>query len=417
MGTHGTLVCLVVTALAATVSAQSLPIASPELAGMSSERLERIESAIWLEIEQDRMPGAVVAISRHGKLVYYKAFGYLDKATGTPMSKDPIFPIASMTKPIFAAVAMSLQEEGRLLMNQPVAAYLPELGGRNVATDDQGLRTEPARRQPTIEDLMRHTSGFVTRGRGDSSLHERYPGALVNGPLTEGDYLATLAELPLRYQPGTTFEYGPGFDILGLAMERITGRPISEILNQRLFAPLGMQDTAFTVTANKAGRQARPLATDPITGAAQHGRDQTKPRPIDCGGGCLASTVTDYLTFAQMLLNGGSLNGHRVLARNTVEYMTSDHAGPDIDLTRLYEMSSVLNGYGFGLGVAVRRAVGLGGRPGSPGEYTWGGSQGTYFWVDPREELVVVYMAQTPGDIRRYFRQLFPALVYQAIVD
>jgi CubicO group peptidase (beta-lactamase class C family) len=335
------------------------------------------------------------------------------------MPKDAIFALASMTKPIFSVAAMQLLEEGRLLMNMPVAAYLPELRDRAVAVDDAGTSTEPAMRQPVVQDLLRHTSGWVARGAGgDSALHGRYPAPPVTEPLTAEQYLARLSALPLRYQPGTTFEYGPGFDILGLAIERITGRAMHEYLNERLFRPLGMRDTAFVLPSAQASRQARVLPVDPLTGASQATRNQTTPRPIECGGGCLASTAADYLTFAQMLLNGGTFRSTRVLGPKTVEYMTSDATGPDIDLSRLYLMASMpVYGHGYGLGVAVRRGDGLGGTVGSEGSYLWAGSQGTYFWVDPEEELVVVHMAQTPGEIRGYYRQLMPALVYQALID
>jgi len=392
-------------------------VAQPEDMGISSERLARLGEALDREIEADRMPGAVVAIARRGHLVFYETFGYLDKEAGVPMRKDAIFAIASMTKPIFSVAAMQLLEEGRLLMNMPVATYLPELRDRVVAVDDAGARTEPAVRQPIVQDLLRHTSGWVSPSRGASALHDQYPNT-ASAPLTGQEYLARLSELPVRYQPGTTFEYGPGFDILGLAIERITGQPMHAYLNERLFGPLGMRDTAFVLRADQATRQAHALPVDPVTGAPQITRDQTTPRPMECGGGCLASTTADYLTFAQMLLNGGRFGSARVLGPKTVEYMTSDATGPDIDLSRLYLMASMpVYGYGYGLGVAVRRGDGLGGTLGSEGSYLWGGSQGTYFWVDPKEELVVVHMAQTPGEIRGYYRQLIPALVYQALTD
>lgn len=392
------------------------PSASPEAVGMSSEYLERIGEALKREIAGDRMPGAIVAIARRGQLVYFETFGYLDKAAGRPMREDAVFAIASMTKPIFSVAAMQLMEEGRLLMNMPVSTYLPELADRVVATDSPGARTESAVRQPNVADLMRHTSGWVSPGRGTSALHSRYPTSrAVEGP---EDYLSRLADLPLRYQPGTTFEYGPGFDILGLAIERMTGQSMQAYLDDRVFGPLGMRDTRFVLTPGQVARQAQLLPIDPITGAAQTTRDQSQPLPFQCGGGCLASTAADYLTFAQMLLDGGRFGDARILGPKTVEYMTSDATGPDVDLSRLDLMASMpAYGYGYGLGVAVRRGDGLGGTTGSAGSYMWGGAQGTYFWVDPEEALVVVHMAQTPGVIRGYYRQLLPALVYQAIVE
>lgn len=413
---------LLVVVCTTTVFAQPLPEASPESVGISSEGLDRLAEVIEREIREDRMPGAVVAIARRGKLVYYESFGYLDKAAGMRMPKDAIFSIASMTKPIFAAGAMTLYAEARLVMNEPVGSYLPELADREVAVDDAGKVTESAIRQPTIEDLMRHTSGFVTRGRGDTALHERYPASQaasqVVDRVSEQDYLSRFAELPLRYQPGTTWEYGPGLDLLGLAIERITDQSIHEFLTERIFSPLGMSDTVFTLSAKQAERKAQVLPIAPMTGEPQETRDQTEPWLFNCGGGCLASTALDYLAFAQMLLDGGTLNGVRVLSPSTVEYMISDHIGPDIDMTRLYQMSRVpAYGYGYGLGGAVRREAGLGGRTGSPGEYMWVGSQGTLFWIDPRKELVVVYMAQTPGEIGGYYRQIIPNLIYEALLD
>ncbi len=189
-------------------------------------------------------------------------------------------------------------------------------------------------------------------------------------------------------------------------------------LDARVFGPLGMRDTRFVLTAEQEARRAQLLPVDPITGAEQTTRDQSAPLPFECGGGCLASTAADYLTFAQALLNGGRFGDARILGPKTVEYMTSDATGPDIDLSRLYLMASMpAYGYGYGLGVAVRRGDGLGGTTGSAGSYMWGGARGTYFWVDQQEELVVVHMAQTPGVIRGYYRQLLPALVYQAIIE
>jgi CubicO group peptidase (beta-lactamase class C family) len=202
--------------------------------------------------------------------------------------------------------------------------------------------------------------------------------------------------------------------VLGLAIEAVTGMPLSRYLGERLFAPLGMRDTAFTVPPEKTGRYAKALANDAVTREPQTLRDGTQPHKFDCGGGCAVSTAGDYLRFAQMLLNGGELDGVRVLGRKTVEYMTSDHIGPEVDTAKLREYPNI-NGYGFGLGVAVRRAAGMGGMLSSPGEFHWAGSTGTYFWVDPAEALVVVFMAHAPGAIRYYHRQLLHALVLQAL--
>ena len=417
-------VVLAIAVFAASLPAlsQPLPTARPESVGFSSDRLAILGEAIEREIAGGRMPGAVVAISRRGKLAYYESFGYLDSDARILMSEDAIFSIASMTKPIFAVAAMILFERGELLLNEPVASYLPELGELRVAVGGDPAKTVPAQTQPTIRDLMRHTSGHPGRGVSDSPVRDRYEGLYPNGLLqpttTNTEYLAALADLPLAYEPGTTWDYALGFDLLGIVIERVTGQSAIEFLGENLFEPLGMHNTQFRIPVDRSDRQAKPLPTDPISGAAQTVRDQSIAREIDCGSGCLSSTVDDYLKFAQMLLNGGQLNGVRILGPKTVEYMTSDHSASGVDLTNLHNFEVThTDGFGFGMGVAVRRSAGGGGTVGSPGAYEWSGSQGTAFWIDPEEELVIVYMAQTPGALRRYYRQLIPALVYQALTD
>ncbi|MGD2167259.1 MAG: serine hydrolase domain-containing protein [Gammaproteobacteria bacterium] len=405
---------------AASVVAQPLPETSPESAGMSSVRLQRIEAALNREIEQGNMPGAVVAIARGGNLVYYEAFGYLDKESGTPMRKDAIFAIASMTKPVVAVGAMLLYEEGLMLMDDPVSTYLPELNNRTVAVDGNPAQTESARRAPTIEDLLRHTAGYTYGNQGSTALHAVYPSgsSAAARSLDASSFLQALADLPLHHQPGTVWDYGFGLDIAGLAIERITDKTLGEFFEERILEPLGMNDTAFVVPAARMQRLARPLPNDPLSGSPQSMPDLSKPLRFECGGGCLTSTALDYMAFAQMLLNKGELNGRRLLAPGVVEYMTSDHADPEIDLSLLHAYPSLhLDGHGFGLGVAVRRATGLGGAIGSPGAFHWSGAYGTAFWVDPQRELAIVLMAQTPGRIRERNRQLLPILVYQAIVD
>jgi len=408
------------------VHAEALPRATPESVGMSSQRLARIAAALKEDIDKGRMPGAVIAVARKGRLVYYEAFGFLDRAKGTPMPKDAIFSIASMTKPVVAAAALSFAEENRILVHEPVGTYLPALKNMSVvkfSRDGSGgevIDREPARRQPTIQDLMRHTAGFTYGNQGTTALHKAYPGGSGNvaASMTGAEFIAALAKLPLHYQPGTTWDYSYGLDILGLAIEEVAKQPLGRVLQDRFFGPLGMTDTAFTVTKEKAGRIARALPVDPVTGQPQSIRDQTQPWTFECGGGCLTSTALDYLKFAQMLLNGGSLDGTRLLGRKTVEYMTADHLGPGVNVEKLHNFPvEHIDGYGFGLGVAVRRVPGVAGIMGSPGDFRWSGAQGTLFWVDPKEELAVVYMAQTPGAIRAHYRQVIATLVQQAIVD
>jgi CubicO group peptidase (beta-lactamase class C family) len=291
---------------------------------------------------------------------------------------------------------------------------------RRDASGAEVMEREAARRQPTVQDLMRHTSGFTYGNQGTTALHKAYPGGSGNvaGTMTGAEFIDALAKLPLHYQPGTTWDYSYGLDILGLAIESVTKQKLGRVFQDRIFGPLGMTDTAFTVAKEKSGRIARPLPVDPVTGLSQSIRDQTQPWKFECGGGCLTSTALDYLKFAQMLLDRGTLDGTRVLGRKTVEYMTADHLGPGVDAAKLHNFPvEHIDGYGFGLGVAVRRVPGVGGIMGSPGDFRWSGAQGTLFWVDPQEQLAVVYMAQTPGAIRAHYRQVIATLVQQAIVE
>jgi CubicO group peptidase (beta-lactamase class C family) len=396
------------------------PLAEPHLLGLSADRLQRLGAALNAEITAGTLPGAVLAIARHGKIGYFEAFGHLDPAARTPMTKDAVFSIASMTKPLVSVGALMLYEEGRLMVNEPVGMYLPQLAHMQVAAPrcdgSSADATVAPTRQMTIQDLMRHTAG-LSYGRGNTPLHGRYPFSsdVASAKWTGAEFIEQLAALPLHYQPGSAWEYGFGLDVLGLAIEAVAGMPLSRYLEERLFGPLGMGDTAFAVPPAKVGRYAKALPQDPVTREPQTLRDGTKSHKFDCGGGCVVSTATDYLRFAQMLLNGGELDGVRILARKTVQYMTADHIGPEVDATKLNEYPNI-NGYGYGLGVAVRRVGGLSGVMSSPGEFHWAGSTGTYFWVDPAETLVAVFMAHAPGAIRYYHRQLLHALVNQALV-
>jgi CubicO group peptidase (beta-lactamase class C family) len=286
-----------------------------------------------------------------------------------------------------------------------------------VQLDEPYMQARPEKaRQYGLKALERALEGV----EGTTALHKAYPGGSGNvaDTMTGAEFIDALAKLPLHYQPGTRWDYSYGLDILGIALESVAKQPLGRVLQDRIFRPLRMNDTAFTVPPEKGGRIARALSVDPVTGQPQSVRDQTKPWGFECGGGCLTSTAVDYLRFAQMLLNRGALDGTRVLGRKTVEYMTADHLGPEVDASRLHNFPvEHIDGYGFGLGVAVRRVPGVAGIMGSPGDYRWSGAQGTLFWVDPKEELAVVYMAQTPGAIRAHYRQVIATLVQQAIVD
>jgi CubicO group peptidase (beta-lactamase class C family) len=413
---------LLVVAIAA--AAEPLPRAKPEAVGMSAARLARIDQKLKADIDNGRIPGAVVAIARNGKLVYLKAFGYQDKAAGVPMSTDTIFSIASMTKPMVAVGTMMLFEDGRMMIGDPVSKYLPELGKMPVAVArgnvaaGASIETVPAKRQMTIHDLLRHTSGLLYGGRGTTALHKLYPAGSVAAAtgMTAAEFIDRIAALPLAYQPGTVWDYSLSMDVLGLVLEKASGAALGAYLKERIFTPLKMADTAFIVPPEKASRYARPLLVDPNSGAPQQMLDSTKPVRFECGGGCAVSTAGDYIRFAQMLLNGGTLEGVRILSPKTVEFMVADHLGPEIE-NNIVSTEPQRAGYGFGLGVAVRRQTGVASTIGSTGDYFWNGAFGTAFWVDPKEQLAVVMMLLAPGslEIRQHYRQMLSSYVMQAI--
>jgi len=398
-------------------AADPLPRVDPGKARFSAAALERIDRFFADEIARDRIPGAVVAIAREGKLVYYKAIGFHDKAAGVPLTTDAIFNLASMTKVMTVVGALTLYEEGKLPLKAPLSQWYPQFKSMEVGIVDSGgaLRTEPAKTPIFIQDLMRHTTGLTYGGRGNTAVHKLYPAG--SGPaafsMTGPDFLDALAKLPLLYQPGTTWDYGLSIDVLGLVVEKITGKTLGGALEERVWSKLGMRDTTFAVPTEKRSRLAQPLPNDPITGKPQNIRflrDQTK---FDCGGACAFSTAADYIRFGQMLLNGGTLEGKRVLSPNTVALMTADHLGQNIK-NNVAGTEAGRDGYGFGLGVAVRMVPGVASTNGSVGDYTWNGANGTLFWVDPREQLVVVTMTVGPGEIRKYYREQMAALVYGA---
>lgn len=402
-----------------------LPRADPASVGLSPERLARIAPVFKSEIEKGRIPGVVLAVARRGKLAYFEAIGAIDPATKAPMTTDALFSIASMTKPMVSVGIMMLAEEGKLFLNDPVGQYLPQLKDMKVALvkkDAEGkevVESVPAKRQPTIQDLLRHTSGVTYGGRGNTAVHKMWPrgSAVAATQFTGPEFLETIGKLPLLHEPGTVWDYSLSVDILGQVIEAISGKPLSAFLAERIWQPLGMVDTSFAVPEDKKARYARAFPNDPITGKPQtvlHAG--AKPVKFECGGGCGVSTASDYIRFSQMLLNGGVLDGKRLLGKKTVAYMTSNHLGPGIE-NNVAKTDPSREGYGFGLGFAVRLTPGIAGVSGSEGDYNWGGAYGTFFWNDPKEELTVVFMSQGPGPIRTYYRKLVNALVLQAIVE
>jgi CubicO group peptidase (beta-lactamase class C family) len=398
------------------MSAPALVRVEPEAVGFSSARLRRIGEVLRREVASGQIPGAVVGIMRAGKLAHLEAVGYRDAASNAPLRVDAIFSIASMTKPLTSTAAMLLVEEGRLLLADSVAKYLPPLAELKVAAAGE---SRAPKQPPTIQDLLRHTSGLTYRDRGTTAAHALYPGTSLWAAerMDKDAVIAALARAPLLFDPGSSWEYGFSTDVLGFVVEAVAGKPLGEFLSERVFRPLGMGDTSFDLLRGAQDRYARALAKDPVTGgenaAIHHAGD--KPQRWHSGGGGLVATVDDYLRFAEMLRAGGRLGSADILGRGSVALMTADHLPASFNNLIADKMEPAATGYGFGLGLAVRRQDGIAAMAGSAGDYYWSGAYGTYFWVDPKEELVAVFMAAAPGAIRLRYRQLTRNLVYQAL--
>ena len=407
----------------------------PEQVGVSKEKLGRIHDALQESIADGKLAGTVVLVARKGKLIYADAAGFQDKDEGKPMALDSIFRIYSMTKPLVSVAAMMLVEDGKIELTDPVSKFFPAFKGQQVSVaraDGEFARmtytTVPADREIIVQDLLRHTAGLAY---GEITLNapvkDAYTKAGLYLPgvrdydardLTPAEEVERLAKAPLAHQPGTVWEYSLAVDLLGRVVEAASGKRLADFLAQRLFEPLKMQDTGFWVPGAKMGRVAQPLAVDFASGQPIKVIDVSKEPKNDSGGAGGVSTAADYLRFAQMLLNGGQLDGTRVLSRTTVALMTSDHLGTRIAApVTPSELLLGTPGYTFGLGFAVRQGAGVAGVPGSAGEFMWAGYAGTYFWVDPKEELVAVYMSQAPSTARAYYRKLVKQLVYTAIVN
>jgi CubicO group peptidase (beta-lactamase class C family) len=417
------------------LSPEPLPTAAPEQVGMSAQRLARISEALKQEVEQGKLPGAVVMVARKGKIAYTDAIGFQDKETGQRMALDSVFRIYSMTKPLVSVAAMILVEEGKIQLTDPVSKHLPQMKGMQVSVpkpDAVFARVTyvmaPPDREMTVQDLLRHTSGLAYGEiTVNAPVKDAYVKAGVFQPgvrdydsrdMTPAEQVERLSKAPLAQQPGTVWEYSLSSDMLGRVVEAASGKRLSEFLVERVFKPLKMDDTDFWLAAEKSKRLAQPLASDPASGQPNKVIDVAAQPKNDSGGAGGVSTAGDYLRFAQMLLNGGQLDGQRVLSRSTIRLMTSDHLGTRINAPLTPgELLLGTPGYTFGLGFAVRQGDGVAGVPGSAGEFMWAGYAGTYFWVDPKEEIAAVYMTQAPSPIRASYRRLFKQLVYQAIVD
>ncbi len=402
----------------------TLPVIGPEEAGLTSAGLDRLSAVMQREVETRHVPGVSMLIVRGGKLGYRRDFGAL-RPGGPPLPGNAIFRIYSMTKPIVTVALLMLVEEGKLFVADPIAKFIPELADPKVGVESDGqLELVAAKKAITIQDLLRHTSGLTYAFTGNSAVQRRYGEAnlftgdpanskqFLSRDLTAAEFIAELAKLPLIAQPGESWDYGHSTDVVGRVVEIVSGQTLGAFLSERIFKPLGMSDTAFFVSAEKSERLAEPFPADPDGGPPVALVEARAAPRFESGGGGLFSTIDDYARFAQMLYQGGIFGGARILGRKTLEWMTSDHLGPNV---RIGTPSLLQPGHTFGLGFAVRREAGMGQTPGTPGEFFWGGVAGTYFWVAPEEELFAVMMVQAPRQ-RDYFRQLFRTLVYAALV-
>ncbi|MDE2304380.1 MAG: beta-lactamase family protein [Gammaproteobacteria bacterium] len=398
--------------------------------GFAQARLQRLAEQLRAEVDSGAIPGAVTLIVHDGRLACFEAFGWRNAAERRRMTPDCIFRIASMTKPLTVAAALQLVERGEIALGDPVERHLPALAnlgvGREVADPRSGeprLEIEPARRPITVHDLMRHTAGFTYGTTGDSLVQRAYRRSnLIDDQQSNAQLVVKLAELPLAHQPGTTFEYGLSTDVLGHLVEVVSGLTLERYFAEHLTGPLGMTDTSFGLRNGAAERLAEPQAG---TGAGETSAiprfDPGRPVLWHSGGGGLMSTAADYARFCRMLLNFGEVDGVRVLARKSIEWMTADHLPAGLAYgahTRDLGLAAPLPelGQSYGLGVGVRTAAGLSPVPGSPGDFYWGGATGPYFWVDPRERLICILMLNEPDAARRArYRALLRALVYQAL--
>lgn len=411
-----------------------LPTSRPEDVGMSSQRLQRIAQVLRAEVEAGRLPGAVVMLARRGKLVYAEAFGFQNKGTGTPMRPDSIFRIYSMTKPFVSVAAMMLVEEGKIQLADPVSKHLPEFKNLQVSVPRADALGQPAYgltaadRQPTIQDLLRHTAGLAYGEiTTNTPVKDAYAKAGLFKPgfdynvtdLSPQDFVAALSRAPLAHQPGTMWEYSLATDVVGRVVERVSGQRLGDFLQERLFRPLGMYDSGFWISPENLARLAEPFPTDPFSGNPNRLIDVSRQPAEDSGGAGGVSTASDYLRFVEMLVERGRApDGTALLSPTTVALMTSDQLGPRIQQrVEPGELLMGTQGYTFGLGFTVRKQPGIASVPGSAGEFMWAGYSGPFFWVDPQEKLVAVMMTAAPGPSRAYYRREIKDLVYQAIVD
>ena len=390
-----------------------LNFASPAEVGLCPDRLQRLLGVLEGEIGSGRLPGAVALVARRGKVALFESLGMQNPDAGISMARDTIFRIYSMTKPVVSVAAMMLMEQGRLLLADPVARYLPEYAMQKVAIERNGqLALHTAGQDATVHDLLRHTAGLTYEFMGSAEVQRQYT-ALQMGSRerSNAEFSRVLAAIPLMHQPGSIWEYSRATDVLGRLVEVVSGQTLADYLQRNIFTPLGMLDTGFSVPEADHGRIAEPFAHDPDGGVPMRVFEPRRVAALQSGGGGLLSTAMDYARFLQFLRNKGELDGVRLLGPHTVDFMTSDHLGA------IPASGDLLPpGHGFGLGFAVRTAAGISPVPGSAGLYYWGGIAGTTFFVDPAQDLYALLMIQAPNQ-RDYYRPLFRSLVYAALID
>ena len=400
-----------------------VPTAEPETVGMSSERLERLDHVMQGYIDRNETAGVVALVARRGKVVHFSALGERDAESGAPMTHDAIFRIASMTKPIVSTALMMLYEEGHFQLRDPISKWLPEFADMQVAISPPTqervtvrYKTIPAARPITVQHILTHTAGLANSYRGIMQREFLEMSAETKPGDTVGDMLKRLARLPLNFHPGDAWEYGRGTDVVGRLVEVMSGQTLDAFLRDRIFEPLDMTDTHFYVPESKLGRftalyhpdaDGKIELTEAPTAAS---RFFDEPHVYFSGAGGLASTARDYFRFHQMMLNGGELEGTRILSRKTVELMTANHTGDK-------GIWLAGPGYGFGLGYAIVTDLGPAGTPRSKGSFYWSGVYGTIFWVDPSEEIIGILLQQLRPYVHLNVRPDMASMTYQAVID
>lgn len=380
-------------------------------ARLNTRALAHLRGTLQSNIDRGRIPGAIAVVARAGHVELFDCLGRQDPQSGSAMREDAIFRIYSMTKPIVSLAALMLMEQGALQMNDAVSKFLPEFANPQVGVEEGGaVRLVPAQREPTVHDLLRHTAGLTYEFLGNKAVQRQYAAVNIDDrSRTNREFCKVLAGIPLQDQPGTCFQYSRATDVLGAVVEAVSGRTLGEFLRERIFEPLRMKDTAFSVPREHWYRVAEPFANDPDSGAPVVMIDARVTPAFESGGGGLFGTAHDYIRFLQLMRNGGSLDGVRLVSRKTIEWMTSDHLG---DIPAHNDL--LLPGYGFGLGFSVRLKTGMGPQPGSVGQYFWTGIGGTSFFVDPAEDIFAMLLTQAPNQ-RIFIRNLFRHLVYAAL--